>query len=178
MFLVYVIIQIFSHVHVTYTFYSCILLVFVASICCLYIYIYIYIYCAHACVYTHTHLKCVFTVHLFDIHPLIFILTPGQHVVPTIASGCKLKRVWISAILPIHIVRTRPPCMVDRSRTRRFGKLVRLVIWWPYSPRKTLGKPLENHRKMLVWCDENGIYPLVSSNMALENPRTEWCFFP
>ena len=38
------------------------------------------------------------------------------------------------------------------------------------SPGKTIGKPWENHRKMMVEWDFMGIYPLVSSNMAMENP--------
>ena len=43
----------------------------------------------------------------------------------------------------------------------------------PRGTGKTIGKPWENHGKMVVYWDLMGftwIYPLVSSNMAMESP--------
>ena len=49
------------------------------------------------------------------------------------------------------------------------------VMGYPHRVSSNMaGKPKENHGKMVVLWDLYGIYLLVSSNMAEENPRTKY----
>ena len=138
--------------------------VYVYDCICIYIYIHIYIY-----TYIHIHIYIYMYICLQNPYkPLTYLHTP-----PSPWNGLAFFRSALATAT--WSPRTRPSNAARSRLRRRCGRCCR---WWPAEPRvspgkrrRTIWKPVENHRKMVVqWClmgfclilwDSMGIYPLV-----------------